>query len=230
MCHVFREERDADGGNIHTMRSLRQSTTSSRNLVIGGSSAARVFEPLVKTTVHANKEFLTHGSDASVSRFCAWKYVDRNRLMHPLNCVELFAWALARKLDMLAIKRLSIGSDWGTTVAWQDDVARAVANIWMMHACRSVLMIAGNTSAASTRAFRESRTRVTASSVSWCHTGCLSSVRLGKRPAKTSTMIRVSSNSCSISSERSPSSVSSEGLVADGCAIQRALAICTITP
>ena len=51
------------------MRSLKQSMTSSRKRLTSGSLADMRFIPLVRRTVVARSVFLTHGSEASVSRF-----------------------------------------------------------------------------------------------------------------------------------------------------------------
>jgi len=84
-----------------------------------------------------------------------------------------------RELEMVTMKRLKVGRDCGTITAWHDGVARIVAKMWMMHACRSVRMTEGNTSAASTSALSEVRISSMASSVIWCRTGWLASARLG---------------------------------------------------
>ena len=104
-----------------------------------------------------------------------------------------------------------------------------VAKMWRMLACRSVLMIDGKISEASTRASREIAMRDTASSGSCCRTNGTRSARFGSTVASTSTIILVSSKSCSISSERwSFSSSSSSSPFADGCVKQRFLAISTM--
>lgn len=64
------------------------------------------------------------------------------------------------------MKRLKIGSACGTTVAWQAPVPTMVVNICNMHACRSALMIEGNTCAASTKAESAVVRSATASSLS----------------------------------------------------------------
>lgn len=67
---------------------------------------------------------------------------------------------------MLVTKRLSIGREFGTTDAWHEPVARIVAKIWRTQACRSVLIMEGKTSEASTRADKAVCRRATASSLS----------------------------------------------------------------
>ncbi len=69
------------------------------------------------------------------------------------------------------MKRLRIGRDCGTTTAWQEGVERVIAKIWIIQAWRSVLMIEGKTSAASTRAFRDKCMSDMASSVIWWRAG-----------------------------------------------------------
>lgn len=106
-----------------------------------------------------------------------------------------------------------------------------VAKMWRMLAWRSVLMTDGKISEASTRASREIATRATASSGSCCcRTDGACSARFGRTVASISTIILVSSNSCSISSERCSfsSSSSSSSPFADGCDKQRFRAISTI--
>jgi hypothetical protein len=68
--------------------------------------------------------------------------------------------------DRLVTKRLKIGKDWGTTVAWQGPFPRIVAKMWRTQAWRSVFIIAGKTWEASTRAERAVLRRETASSLS----------------------------------------------------------------
>lgn len=81
-------------------------------------------------------------------------------------------------------------------------------------------------SEASTRASRETWIRETASSGSWGRIEEVCSARFGSTLARTRTMIRVSSKSCSMSSLRwSPSSSSS---FADGCVRQRFLTMSTM--
>ncbi len=86
-------------------------------------------------------------------------------------------------------------------------------------------MIEGKISEASTRAPRDSWIRETASSVS-CGRVEMCSARFGRTLARTRTMIRVSSKSCSIPSERS--SPPSSSIAAEGCVRQRFLAMSTI--
>lgn len=71
------------------------------------------------------------------------------------------------ELVMVVINRLNVGSACGTITSWQPGVARIVAKMWMMQACKSVLIMDGNTSAASTSAFSAVLTSRIASSVIW---------------------------------------------------------------
>ena len=64
-----------------------------------------------------------------------------------------------------------------------------------MLACKSVLIIDGKISEASTRASRETWIRVTASSGSWGRIDEVCSPKFGSTPARTKTMILVSSKS-----------------------------------
>ena len=138
------------------MRSFRQSKVSSKNLTTKGSLADNKLTPLVISTVHANSEFFTQGRALSDSRFWACMYIDMNRLKQPLSCSWLASSDfVAFSAEMLLINRFRIGSDVGTTTVWQLGVPRTVAKMWIIQACRSVLMIDGKTSAASTRAFNE---------------------------------------------------------------------------
>jgi len=106
----------------------------------------------------------------------------KNFLRHPCSCTSVWeepdevveaCLSCWRELVMLATKRLSVGRAWGTMSSWHDfvGVARMVAKMWMMHACRSVLIIEGKTSAASTRASKAVPIRRIASSVIW-YLGC----------------------------------------------------------
>ena len=103
---------------------------------------------------------------------------------------------------MVWMKRRKMGRAWGTMEDWHTPVLRIVAKMWRMLAYRSVRMMLGNTSDASTRASRDSRIRGMASSGICWRTVEVDSLRFGMAEAKTSTMTLVSSNSCSISSER----------------------------
>ena len=137
---------------------------------------------------------------------------------------------------MLVMKRLKIGRDWGTTVAWQEPVPRIVANMWRMQAWRSVLIIEGKTWAASTSAERAVVRRATASSLSSWRTRHVSkrtefhrhqyipldllSSRFGTKPVNTRTIIFVSSNSWSISSDKFSSSLAALHLLASSISSQ----------
>ena len=122
--------------------------------------------PLVKIIVVASRQFLTAARDVGASRFCALRYIDKKRRRHPFIWISVADAPLTESsldLDMLATSIFSVASDWGTMASWQSDAARIVAKICIMQAWRSVLIIDGNTSAASTRAFSDVLTRLIAS-------------------------------------------------------------------
>ena len=112
-------------------------------------------------------------------------------------------------------------------MAWQAPVLRIVAKMWRMLAWRSVLMIGGNISEASTRASSEAWMTDTASSGSCDLTEGLRSARFGSTPARTKTMILVNMKSCSISSDKWSPLLSFP--LADGCVRHKFLAISTMT-
>jgi len=66
---------------------------------------------------------------------------------------------------IVATNRFRVASVCGTMTSWHEPVARIVANMCRMQACRSALIIAGKTSAASTSAFSDVLTSRIASSV-----------------------------------------------------------------
>jgi hypothetical protein len=132
---------------------------------MSGSVGSNAPAAELRRIVVAKIVFFSHASAASNSRPWACFNIARNFERVALSCV-LLSLPVLEWSDRLVTKRLKIGKDWGTTVAWQGPVARIVAKMWRTQAWRSVLIIAGKTWEASTRAERAVLRRETASSLS----------------------------------------------------------------
>lgn len=166
-----RRERRQLAVTVARPMSARQSSICDRRFVVRGSCGFRTVVVLDRRMVEARSMFLAHARLESVARRWA---LDR---MRERACRQARIWFVVVVMVVVVescgawavrvrpwMKRLKMGRASGTMVGWQVPVLKMVLKMWRMQACRSVCMMDGKTSAASTRALRESGMRVEVSS------------------------------------------------------------------
>jgi hypothetical protein len=101
--------------------------------LMSGSLGSNAPAAVLSRIVVASIVFFSHASAASNSRPCACFSIAKNFDRVALSCV-LLSLPVLEWSDKLVTKRLKMGKDWGTTVAWQGPVPRMVAKMWRTQA------------------------------------------------------------------------------------------------